>query len=287
MQPNPTLRAKPSHSLTYTGVLRNHERTTRTGSLTMRNARTVALMLVVSAISFAPAQVRSDPDAVRLNNRGVAQMGQQFTERAARAFAAGVQERPKAGAGRHQRRHRAARRCRNSTKPRSGCRRPLRSTRTTRRPGTTWAWRSTRTMNWTPALASFQQAAKFDPRDADSFYFEGVCYQEMKQFDKAIEILRAGACNSTLACFGRVCAGARAAAHRPHCRGQEHFKIFQHLTSTKISAPIGLAYGEQGHYSTVTPVEEPQTSQRAMIPVHLVAQPHGREPQQASRHSRP
>ena len=44
------------------------------------------------------------------------------------------------------------------------------------------------------------------------------------------------------------------------------------MTSTKISAAIGLAYGEQGHYSTVTPVEEPQARQRTMIPVKLVAE---------------
>ncbi len=43
---------------------------------------------------------------------------------------------------------------------------------------------------------------------------------------------------------------------------KEHFKLFQHMTSTKISAAIGLAYGEQGHYSTVTPVEEPQARQQ-------------------------
>ncbi len=44
------------------------------------------------------------------------------------------------------------------------------------------------------------------------------------------------------------------------------------MTSTKISAAIGLAYGEQGHYSTVTPVEEPQQVEREMIPVRLDAQ---------------
>jgi hypothetical protein len=51
----------------------------------------------------------------------------------------------------------------------------------------------------------------------------------------------------------------------------DHFKRFQHLTSTKIGAPIGLAYGEQGHYSTVTPVEEPEGANKAMIAVKLVA----------------
>ncbi len=55
-------------------------------------------------------------------------------------------------------------------------------------------------------------------------------------------------------------------------QAKEHFKLFQHMTSTKISAAIGLAYGEQGHYSTVTPVEEPQARQKTMIPVKLVAE---------------
>jgi hypothetical protein len=59
-------------------------------------------------------------------------------------------------------------------------------------------------------------------------------------------------------------------------QAKEDFKLFQHMTSTKISAAIGLAYGEQGHYSTVTPVEEPQARQRAMIPVKLVAEMIGR-----------
>jgi hypothetical protein len=52
-----------------------------------------------------------------------------------------------------------------------------------------------------------------------------------------------------------------------------HFQRFQHLASTKISSPIGLSYGEQGHYSTVTPIVVPEAGRRGMIPVKLVAQP--------------
>ena len=40
--------------------------------------------LVCLALGVAHAAARFDPEAVRLNNRGVAQMGQQFTEKAAR-----------------------------------------------------------------------------------------------------------------------------------------------------------------------------------------------------------
>ena len=67
---------------------------------------------------------------------------------------------------------------------------------------------------------------------------------------------------------------ARALQRSGHmAEAKEHFKRFQHLTSTKIGAPIGLSYGEQGHYSTVTPVEMPEAGKKAMIPVKLVAQP--------------
>ena len=67
---------------------------------------------------------------------------------------------------------------------------------------------------------------------------------------------------------------ARALQRTGHAaEAKEHFKIFQHLTGTKISSALGLAYGEQGRYSTVTPIEEPESTQHPMIPVKLVAQP--------------
>jgi tetratricopeptide (TPR) repeat protein len=124
-----------------------------------------------------------------------------------------------------------------------------------------------------PALASFQQAAKIDPRDADSLYFVGVCYQELKQFDKAIDSLRKALEIDPLHASSEF-ALARALQRTGHVdEAKEHFKRFQHLTSTKIGAPIGLSYGEQGHYSTVTPIQTPEAGKRAMLPVKLVAQP--------------
>ena len=120
------------------------------------------------------------------------------------------------------------------------------------------------------ALASFKQAVKFDPRDADSYYFEGVCYQEMKQFDKAIAVLKQALAINPLHASSEFAMARALQRSGRTAEAKEHFKLFQHMTSTKISAAIGLAYGEQGHYSTVTPVEEPQEIERAMIPVRLV-----------------
>src|SRR5271165_7673777 len=61
----------------------------------MRRIGAAALGLFMMAASAEGAPVRFDADAVRLNNRGVAQMGQQFTERAADSFAASMKKDPK------------------------------------------------------------------------------------------------------------------------------------------------------------------------------------------------
>ena len=55
------------------------------------------VVLVVFAVVAAEcgAQARFDAEAVRTNNRGVAQMGQQFTERAAGTFAEAFKKDPK------------------------------------------------------------------------------------------------------------------------------------------------------------------------------------------------
>ncbi len=55
------------------------------------------LLFVIAAI--AGAQAHFNAEAVRLNNRGVALMGQQFTEKAEQSFVGCIQERPEVGAG--------------------------------------------------------------------------------------------------------------------------------------------------------------------------------------------
>ena len=60
----------------------------------MKMTGPLALALFAAA-AMAGAQVRFDAEAVRLNNRGVAQMGQQFTDRAAESFAQAFKKDPK------------------------------------------------------------------------------------------------------------------------------------------------------------------------------------------------
>jgi hypothetical protein len=95
----------------------------------------------------------------------------------------------------------------------------------------------------------------------------------MKQYDKAIAVLQKALEVDPLHASSEFVL-ARTLQRSGHmAEARIHFQRFQHLTSTKISAAIGLSYGEQGHYSTVTPIEEIAAGKRAMIPVRLSAQP--------------
>jgi len=238
----------------------------------MRIAGPLALAFIAAVAASAGAQARFDAEAVRTNNRGVAQMSQQFTERAAETFAAAFKKDPKlAQAAINE--GIALLTLQKLDEAKKWLRQAIALD-----PGSAQAWYNLGLAEHAnnelePALASFQEAAKLDPRDADSYYFEGVCYQEMKEFDKAIAILQK-ALEIDPQHASSEFAIARALQRSSHVEdAKAHFKRFQHLTSAKIGAPIGLAYGEQGHYSTVTPVEEPETGRRAMIPVRLVDTP--------------
>jgi tetratricopeptide (TPR) repeat protein len=217
-------------------------------------------------------QKHFDAEAIQLNNRGVALMGQELTVRAAASFAEAFKKDPT-----------LAQAAVNEgiallAQQKLGEAEKALEQAIALDPASAQAWYNLGLAQHggnelTDALASFQEAVKLDPRAADSWYFEGACYQEMRQFDKAI-----GTFEKTLE-INPMHASAEFALARSLQRtghtaeAKEHFARFQHLTSTKISSALGLSYGEQGPYSTVTAVEEPETIQHAMIPVRLVAQP--------------
>ena len=238
----------------------------------MRMTGALALAFFAAVAIATGAQTRFDAEAVRLNNRGVAQMGQQFTDRAEESFAAAFKKDPK-----------LAQAAVNegiallTLQKLDEAEKALRAALALD-PNNAQAWYNLGLAEHAgnelePALASFQQAVRSDPQDADSYYFEGVCYQDLKEFDKAIVILQKVLEIDPHHASAEF-ALARALQRSGHVDdARVHFKRFQHLTSSKIGAPIGLAYGEQGRYSTVMPVEEHEAGRRAMIPVRLVATP--------------
>jgi tetratricopeptide (TPR) repeat protein len=232
----------------------------------------LALAFFAAVATAAGAQARFDADAVRTNNRGVAQMGQQFTERAADSFAEAMKKDPK-----------LAQAAVNEgiallTLQKLDDAKKALQTALALDPGNAQAWYNLGLAQHAgnelePALKSFQQAVKSDPADADSYYFEGVCYQELKDYDNAIAIFQKALEIAPLHASAEFALARTLQRAGRTAEAKDHFKRFQHLTSTKIGAPIGLAYGEQGRYSTVTPVEKPEAGSKAMIPVKLVAQP--------------
>ena len=234
----------------------------RLGQLTF-----ISILLLVPA----GAEERFNAEAVRLNNRGVALMGQQFTEKAEEAFAEAFQKDPKlAQAAVNE--GIALMTLQKIDEAKAALKKAIALD-----PNSPQAWYNLGLAQHAnneldDALKSFQEAVKLDPRDVDSFYFEGVCYRELKQFDKAIEVLKKALAIQPLHASSEFALARALQATSDKEAAKEHFKLFQHMTSAKISAAIGLAYGEQGHYSTVTPVEEPQARQQRMIPIKLVAQ---------------
>ncbi len=238
----------------------------------MREAGLCAVAVLASIPALCAPQKHFDAEAIRLNNRGVALMGQQFTERAAESFAEAFKMDPSlAQAAVNEGIALLAQQKLDEAK------KALKQA-IALDPSSAQAWYNLGLAQHggnelTDALASFQEAVKLDPRDADSWYFEGACYEEMRQFDKAIATFKKTLEISPLhasAEFGL----ARSLQRAGHiAEAKEHFARFQHLTSTKISSALGLSYGEQGHYSTVTAIKEPEAVEHAMIPVRLVAQP--------------
>ena len=224
--------------------------------------------LVIALANAHAAPARFDADAVRLNNKGVAQMSQQLTEHAADSFSQAMQKDPK-----------LAQAAINDgialmTLQKLEEAQKAFATAIALDPANPQVWYNLGLAQHAgneldQALKSFEQAVKLDPRDADSYYFVGVCYAERKEFDKAIAVLQTALKIDPLHASSEFQL-ARALQRSGDTLGaKEHFKRFQHLTSTKIGAPIGLAYGEQGHYSTVIPIEEPEGAAKPMIPVTL------------------
>jgi tetratricopeptide (TPR) repeat protein len=234
----------------------------------MKIAMASALLLAVIPAGGESAEYAK---AVRLNNRGVAQMGQQFTEKAADSFAEAMKADPK-----------MAQAAINEgialmTLQKLDAAKESLQKAIALDPKNPQAWYNLGLAQHAgnelePALKSFQEAVKLDARDVDSYYFEGVCYSEMKDFEKAIATFKQALAIQPMHASAEF-ALARALQRSGNTQeAREHFKTFQHLTSTKVSAAIGLAYGEQGRYSTVTPIEEHETGRKAMIPVKLVAE---------------
>ena len=230
------------------------------------------LVFLAARSANAAADAHSDLEAVRVNNRGVALMGQQLTEQAERTFAEAVRMDPQLAQAAIN--DGIALYTLQKLQPaQQVLQRALAMDKDSAQGWYNLGLVQHAENDLPQALASFERAAAIDPRDADSLYFEGACYEEMGEFAKAIPVFRKVLSINPFhasAEFGL----ARSLMRTGHpAEARAALKRFQHLTSTKIGTPISLTYGEQGRYSTVTAVKEPEAIERQMIPVRLVAEP--------------
>ena len=126
------------------------------------------------------------------------------------------------------------------------------------------------------AISDFQYVVALDPSDADTHYFLGSSYFEVQQFDKAQEEFQAALRLNPVhasAVFGLARTLQRLGKSD---EAREQLKRFSHLTHDKVSSPLTTVYGEQGHYATVQDVLLPEPPVGAMIPVQFEPQPvHG------------
>ena len=238
----------------------------------MQIIKGVVWMFLAGAAATMPAQAHFDAEAIRLNNRGVALMSQQFTERASEAFAAAFKRDPKLAQAASnegialltlQRLDDAKKWLRSAIALDPNSAQPWYNLGLAERAG-----------NELPdALASFRQTVKLDPRDADSLYFEGACYQAMGQYENAIATFESALAVNPMHASAEFGLARSLQRTGRTVEARKHFVVFQHLTSAKLSSALGLSYGEQGHYSTATPVEEPEAIHHTMIPVKLLVQP--------------
>jgi len=236
--------------------------------MTMRKIA-ICAYAVLGAI-LARGEAGYDAGAVRLNNRGVALMGQQFTDRAVETFAEAFKKDSRlAQAATNEGIALLAQQKLDDAK--AWLQKSIAID-----PNSAQAWYNLGLAQHAgneleAALASFQRAAQIDPRDADSLYFAGVCYQEMKEYDEAIAILKKALEIEPLHASAEFVLARSLQRTGRIDEARECFQRFQHMTSTKVSAAIGLSYGEQGHYSTASTVKEAEAAIPAMILVKLEA----------------
>ena len=122
-------------------------------------------------------------------------------------------------------------------------------------------------------INDFKKVIALDDKDADAYYLLGSMYLQLQQYEPAIEAFQSAlkiTPHHASAEFGLARALQRSGKID---EARVHLKNFEHLTREKISTPMTLAYGEQGHYSTAQDITPNAPQVGPMIDVKFVAVP--------------
>ena len=117
------------------------------------------------------------------------------------------------------------------------------------------------------AIDAFKRVIEIDANDADTWYFLGTAYVQAKQFPQAIEAFQHALQLNPIHASAEFGLSRAYQQSSDTDRAREHLKKFQYLTQNKISAPMSLAYGEQGQYSRA--VESASAVLKAPAPIKV------------------
>src|SRR5207247_8686730 len=111
---------------------------------------------------------------------------------------------------------------------------------------------------------------EIDDSDADTWYFLGTVYSQLKQFLQAIDAFEHALKLNPLhasAQFG-LSRAYQQSGDTAHAR--EHLARFQYVTQNKLGSAMSLAYGEQGKYSLAEESQAATVKVPPQIPVTSV-----------------
>jgi Flp pilus assembly protein TadD len=222
--------------------------------------------LLAAFVLIASSSQPNPVEAARLNNLGCAYMNQQLFEKGLKQFQAAAEADPKNGIALLNEGI-AYLNLQKVDEAKTALEAALRQ-----HPKSANAWYNEgllakNTGDAQAAIEAFKHVTEIDANDADTWYFLGTAYVQAKQFPQAIESFQHALAINPLhasAEFG-MSRAYQQSADVDHAR--EHLKKFQYLTQNKISAPMSLAYGEQGQYSRA--VESPSAVLKAPAPIKV------------------
>ena len=214
----------------------------------------LALLTPLAAVRQAPTSVSATPDAIRLNNLGVASMNQQKFEEALPRFEQAQAADPSLAAAKVNQaiallalqRFDAAEKTLEAV---------LKEDETNARAWYTLGLLHKSLGDAEASLAAFRRVAELRPRDAHSHYFAGLLASQLQQYEPAVaSFTRALEVDPFLVSAEFGLARAYQRLGRPD-DSKQHMERFTRLTQEKIASAMSLAYGDQGPLSLATPVQ--------------------------------
>ncbi|MGH9501748.1 MAG: FG-GAP-like repeat-containing protein [Terriglobales bacterium] len=120
------------------------------------------------------------------------------------------------------------------------------------------------------SVEAFRRVTEIDPNDADSWYFLGAASAQLKRYPQAIDAFQHALKLNPLHASGEFGIARAYQQSGDAAQAREHLVRFQHITQNKLGSPIGLAYGDQGRYSTVEEAVGAPENALPQIPVRFV-----------------